>query len=138
MIPDNDECSGAIDLASLPATVTAQTCLASTDDTGFCGTSAPGLGVWYTVTGTGNLLIASTCKSGSDFDTKIQVFTGSCDKLVCTVAPSHPIYDVQNLCPHRLGLVDQVYNCICVIAQLEDYGELLSDIYLGAGGVGVL
>lgn len=50
-----------------------------------CGTplnTAPGL--WYRYTaGSAQFVTATTCNPGSDFDTKIAVFRGSCDTLTC-------------------------------------------------------
>jgi hypothetical protein len=40
-------------------------------------------GHWYSVVGTGLNLTASTCNPGTDFDTQLSVFTGSCTSLVC-------------------------------------------------------
>jgi len=43
-------------------------------------------GLWYTVTGTGNIMHANTCDEETDFDTQIHVFSGSCDALECVEA----------------------------------------------------
>ncbi|MBO6607093.1 T9SS type A sorting domain-containing protein [Psychroserpens sp.] len=54
------------------------------EDLEFCGTSlnsAPG--VWYVLAGTGDVLNVNANTFGSDFDTKLGVFSGSCDALVC-------------------------------------------------------
>ncbi|NNL81635.1 MAG: hypothetical protein HKO67_14190, partial [Flavobacteriaceae bacterium] len=54
----------------------------SVNDLDSCGTSldtAPG--VWYVLEGTGDDVTASLCNSG--FDTKIGIFSGSCDELTC-------------------------------------------------------
>ena len=45
--------------------------------------SEAGRGVWYTYTGTGATVIASTEHAYTDFDTEILVFTGDCSNLVC-------------------------------------------------------
>lgn len=52
------------------------------DGPGACGTT-PGIGggVWYTFVGTGETFRASLCNS--DYDTKINVYSGDCDNLVC-------------------------------------------------------
>lgn len=39
--------------------------------------------VWYHLVGTGDEVTVTTCNPGSNFDTKIGVFTGSCGSLVC-------------------------------------------------------
>jgi hypothetical protein len=41
-------------------------------------------GLWYTLTGTGATLEASTC-DGTDFDTIISIFKGPCDSMTNTV-----------------------------------------------------
>ena len=61
----------------------------SFDDVGFCGTSNTAPGTWYTVTGTGNTMTASTCNDGNpdtgsaDYDTKISVFCADCEAQEC-------------------------------------------------------
>jgi hypothetical protein len=40
-------------------------------------------GHWYSIFGNGLNLTASTCNPGTDFDTQLSVFTGSCTSLVC-------------------------------------------------------
>lgn len=55
---------------------------ASTDgDPGTCGTTPGAGGVWFSFTGTGDLVELAMCNS--TFDTKLQVFSGTCDALVC-------------------------------------------------------
>ncbi|MEZ5023847.1 MAG: T9SS type A sorting domain-containing protein [Chitinophagales bacterium] len=80
--PVNNECDGAIEV-SCDEVVTGSTATATADGSlSFCGTSltsAPG--VWYYFAGTGEDVTASLC--GSDFDTKIGVFEGTCDALSC-------------------------------------------------------
>jgi gliding motility-associated-like protein len=49
--------------------------------TGFCGTGTGAPGVWYSITGNGDLLTASLC--GSAYDTKIQVYEGACGAFTC-------------------------------------------------------
>jgi hypothetical protein len=39
-------------------------------------------GSWYTITGDGGVIAVSTC-AGTDFDSQISVFTGSCRELMC-------------------------------------------------------
>ena len=48
----------------------------------FCGTQAESAGVWYTFTGTGDLITLSLC-DGTDYDSKLHVFTGSCGNFTC-------------------------------------------------------
>lgn len=79
----NDDCSGAIPLAC-GASVSGSTGGANPDVAPFCGTSdGTGGGVWYVTTGTGGPMIASTCNTGSNYDTRLRVYSGSCGALQC-------------------------------------------------------
>jgi hypothetical protein len=66
-----------------PAAVFGDTTNATFDDVGFCGTSNTAPGVWYAVEGTGGMMVATTCTAFFDYDTKISVFEGSCNDLIC-------------------------------------------------------
>jgi len=84
--PPNDACGNAIGPLSVPSTTSGTTIDATGDEPPAfqCGGSA-GVGdhgVWYTVTGTGNTMTASTCDF-ADFDTQISVFCPNCDNPVC-------------------------------------------------------
>ena len=52
-------------------------------DIGFCGTGPGNSGVWYVFEGTGDIVTATTCNEGTDFDTKINVYSGSCEEFAC-------------------------------------------------------
>ena len=82
--PINDSCLNAIALTC--NSLVSGTTIGATDeaviDGTTCGTSITSPGVWYTIQGTGGTIVASTCNN-ADFDTKISVFEGSCDSLVC-------------------------------------------------------
>ncbi len=83
--PANDGCADAENIAALPASIVLDNSLA-TDDIGVpCGVaSGPFKNVWYSVTGTGNTLTATTCSAGTLVsDTKISVFCGDCLNLTC-------------------------------------------------------
>jgi hypothetical protein len=83
---ENDFCSTANQL-SLPSSVVGSTMDATTgavDQCGLTGTTAPG--VWYTVVGTGTSVTASLCSDGTNFDTRMFVYEGSCGALLCVVA----------------------------------------------------
>ena len=57
---------------------------ATTHQLSRCGGSINGAGVWYYTTGNGATMSASTCSSGTDLDTKVAVFTGTCTgQLTC-------------------------------------------------------
>jgi hypothetical protein len=80
-VPSNDRCAGAIALQNGVMRVDSTAYATSTGDPTPTCVSSFGNGLWYTVTPTvdGTLTI-STC--GSDFDTVLQVYTGSCSALV--------------------------------------------------------
>ncbi|MBK6911211.1 MAG: hypothetical protein IPH10_09825 [bacterium] len=79
--PPNDLCFGAQFIEPFTA-VTGTTIDASLDDVVSCGTSVNTPGVWYATIGSGNTMTASTCL-GSDYDTKISVYTGDCTNPIC-------------------------------------------------------
>ncbi len=78
--PENDDCSNAAPIAC-GESVSGSTDLATIDDAPFCGTGVTSPGVWYALVGEGDEVTASLC--GSDYDTKLSVYTGSCGDLVC-------------------------------------------------------
>ncbi|MEM1111207.1 MAG: hypothetical protein AAGI11_04805 [Pseudomonadota bacterium] len=85
--PANDTLANAIALFGDPINTTGTTVGATPDDgdagTSFCGTPITTGGVWYEVAGTGGLITADTCSGGTNYDTKLSVFSGSPGSLVC-------------------------------------------------------
>ena len=81
--PINDDCANAIALAC-GSTVSGSTTTATLDGP---ATNCVGLSVapdvWYTVVGNGANITASLC--GSAYDTKIDIYTGSCGSLTSVV-----------------------------------------------------
>ncbi len=79
----NDNCSGAINITTLPYTSPVTSNNTSTSDvpTSISACSTFGYNLWYRVVGNGNLLTASTCNASTNFDTEIRVYTGSCASL---------------------------------------------------------
>jgi hypothetical protein len=80
--PVNDNCAGAI-AVTVPYNSGLQSTVGATNDApagGSCGLP-PGNNVWYTVTGTGNLMEANSCDALTNFDTEIRIYTGSCGSL---------------------------------------------------------
>jgi len=83
----NDDCGGAI-AVSCGDSVTGTT-VGATVDSGapVCGPAITSPGVWYTLDDTSGLpgdITLSLC-NGTDFDSKISVYTGSCAALTCVV-----------------------------------------------------
>ncbi|MCB0571621.1 MAG: hypothetical protein KDC66_17745, partial [Phaeodactylibacter sp.] len=84
--PVNDVCSGAFPLVcGQSVSVDISSATATDNPNTFCGTSSNGTeaGVWYTIEGTGDVFTVSTCNAGTDYDSKLQVFSGSCGSLSC-------------------------------------------------------
>lgn len=82
LIPANDKCSGVTTLSCGSSISGATTYATSTNDpTTTCVTSPGAPGVWYKVIGNGKIMTASLC--GSSYDTKIQIYSGSCSNLTC-------------------------------------------------------
>ncbi|WP_258455051.1 HYR domain-containing protein, partial [Aequorivita sp. CIP111184] len=87
-IPPNDLCANAITLTG-DGVVSGTTVFASVDSGNpTCGpASITSPGVWYKFTdtsGTGSIVDLDLC-SGTTFDTKLSVFSGSCGALTCVV-----------------------------------------------------
>ncbi|MFC4739870.1 choice-of-anchor J domain-containing protein, partial [Flavobacterium ponti] len=79
----NNLCADAIPIVcgSAPITQTTQGATTTGAPTGTCGTTGGSGGLWYSFTGTGDIVTFSLC--GSAFDTKIQVVTGTCGAFTC-------------------------------------------------------
>lgn len=77
----NDLCASALPLTCF-GTVDGSTTYATFDDVEECGTGIQAPGIWYTFTGVDATVILSTCENFG-YDTRINVFSGSCTDLVC-------------------------------------------------------
>jgi len=77
-----DTCGQAIVINS-GDTVSASTVGATANDapTGFCNVNIDAPGVWYTISGNGDVITASLC--GSSYQTKIIIYEGICGSLSC-------------------------------------------------------
>lgn len=85
--PGNDTCDSALgplepDGGPIQGTID----MATVDEVDRCGdVFSSGPGVWYYVLGTGGEMMAHTCLN-TDFDSKITIFKGNCDKPLCLEA----------------------------------------------------
>lgn len=79
---DEDDCLGALAL-ECGTTVSGSTADALNDAAPDCGTTISAPGVWYTFTGIDGQNILSTCGAVTSYDSKMSVYTGSCNELVC-------------------------------------------------------
>src|SRR5690606_31183908 len=80
----NDDCGGAIEV-SCGSSTTGTTEGATIDSAPTCGTAITSPGVWYKLNDDSGLpgeITVSLC-NGTDFDSKISVYRGSCAALIC-------------------------------------------------------
>eukprot|EP00980_Cylindrotheca_fusiformis_P025166 scaffold13207_cov143-Cylindrotheca_fusiformis.AAC.19 len=85
---ENDFCATAEDVL-IPSVTNGSTTDAIVDNNRLCGggrTNPESPGIWYSIVGNGSTLTASLCNDGTDFDTFVQVLSGSCDALVCVAS----------------------------------------------------
>jgi hypothetical protein len=85
---ENDICEAAIGNINPGSNGVVGSTLLATFDDGNVGCFPPALsvegpGVWYTVTGTASLLQVSTCSFLTNFDTRISIYEGDCENLIC-------------------------------------------------------
>lgn len=89
----NDDCGN--DQPITCGTITnGSTLLAVEDGTPECVTSVSAPGVWYGISDLGGTVVLSTC-DGSNYDTKIVVYTGPCDDLVCVTGNDDGPFDCE-------------------------------------------
>ncbi|MCB9234639.1 MAG: HYR domain-containing protein [Bacteroidia bacterium] len=80
----NDACATATSI-SMGGTATGFTNRATIEGYGGCGSSIANSGaVWHKIVGNGSQYVAST--AGSDFDTYLRIFEGSCGNLSCVAS----------------------------------------------------
>lgn len=80
--PVNDLCAGALPIVCDNSFAVSTNLATNTDAPAFCGAET-NAGIWYvyTDTGAGDNVTVST--AGSTFDTTLNVYTGTCDALIC-------------------------------------------------------
>lgn len=77
----HDDCEFALPI-SCGEVAFGQTITATIDGPGkACNGSSVGPDVWYLFAGTGEYITASLCGAGTDYDTKIDIYTGTCGAL---------------------------------------------------------
>ncbi|HXH19331.1 MAG TPA: cohesin domain-containing protein, partial [Chitinophagales bacterium] len=81
--PANDDCANAEEIFC-DQTVSGTTVGATADGIAFaCGTTPDAPGVWYFFTGTGDDITISTCSDNTIYDTRLNVYAGSCGDFIC-------------------------------------------------------
>ena len=83
-IPINDTCDNAIPIDCGQSIIDSTIYASTYEAPAFCGTAlntSPGM--WYSFIGTGDQISITTCSPITNFDTKLGLFEGPCDSLVC-------------------------------------------------------
>ncbi|MEE9294187.1 MAG: hypothetical protein V3W34_04360 [Phycisphaerae bacterium] len=83
--PQNDTCNGAESL-TVPGTTVGRADAAGVESPIGCAIAPGSQGVWYRVTGTGNMMTATTCRGLTEFDTRLSVFCNGCETPICVKA----------------------------------------------------
>ncbi len=83
--PPGDLCSDAVGPLAIPSSTLGSTSGMTPDvpPAFTCVTTITAPGVWYTVLGTGTTITATTCSANTSYDTKLNVFCGTCTSLTC-------------------------------------------------------
>jgi hypothetical protein len=82
----NDACTGAFALACGESLLMNNEECANVDDVPGCAAAAPQMstaGLWFTFEGTGDSVTVTTCLPGTNFDTYLSVYEGTCGDLTC-------------------------------------------------------
>ena len=80
--PPNNDCANALPI-TCGQTLSGTTVGATNTVLPFCGTSNTAPDVWYSFVATGVNSTLSTCSPGTNYDSKITIYSGSCGALVC-------------------------------------------------------
>jgi hypothetical protein len=131
LTPANDQCVDAIGV-SVPSSTGGTTSGASNDMAPFCedaGSQTAG-GVWYTVTGTGNTITASTCDMAT-FDTKLSVWCRDCpEPLSSTCCMVHGTSGCDDptceatVCAMDSSCCEDPWDTVCLGLAMDSCGTL--------------
>lgn len=141
--PANDNCSGAIAFTSIPGTVTGSTTFATNEANNVttCGTTITAPGVWHSLVGTGNTITVTTCFAATDFDTKLNVYTGDCNALVCVGGNDDSFGDPDCNFPRGIGLPSKFSFCsspgVTYLILVQGFGGATGDYTLEATDDGI-
>ena len=95
--PSNDFCEGA-EVVSGIGSLSSYTNFATWDFGPFCDTNFPAPSVWYSIVGTGGDITFDTCGLGTNYDSVLYVYSGSCTDLTCVVAnDDNPVCSVDGI-----------------------------------------
>ncbi len=159
--PANDLCADALPLACGDALEGFNAAATDVGEGPTCGTSPGDSGVWYAFEGNETEVTITTCNAATDFDTKINVYTGECGALVCETGDDDATCTHSNLHSEatfiaRTGVTYYVYvsgfgsasgnfvlSAECgptpyVLISTEQDMSLRDNINVISGGVGVM
>ena len=133
MPPANDDCANAIPL-NCNTLVTGTTINASTEvpAPAFCGTGLTAPGVWYTVAGFDGPMFATLCGSTA-YDSKINVYTGSCGAWVCVGGNDDNFSCASNTASSRLDWTGSSANTYYILVQGFSSATGAFDLFVGCG-----
>lgn len=83
VLPPNDLCPDTARIECGESDIQSIILATATDAPAACGAGTPGKGVWYVVDGQGNDITVSTDNGGTNFDTQLNIYTGSCGSFTC-------------------------------------------------------
>jgi hypothetical protein len=110
---NNDDCSGAT-LINPGCSIVSNNLYATDSNPPICGSASDSIsgGVWYKVIGNGANITATTCSPGTNFDTQMLLYTGTCGSLVCLQGnddqgnPYDASCDVLNIFENRASTIE--------------------------------
>jgi hypothetical protein len=123
-MPANDLCEDRISVPVGGLSMGTTIC-ASIDDALTCDVAVTSPGVWYSVVGNGNTLTASLCNTTPKWDTKLTVYCGNCDTLICVAGDDNGCGDDTLSQVEWCSDVDQEY-----LVLVHGYGGLTGDFQL--------
>ena len=110
---NNDNCSGAT-LINPGCSIVSNNLYATDSNPPICGSANDSIsgGVWYKVIRNGVNITASTCNPGTNFDTQMLLYSGTCGNLVCLEGnddqgnPLDASCDVLNIFENRASTIE--------------------------------
>jgi len=133
----NDVCEGAFGLACGQTIQANNEECATVDEIDACGGTTPNnptAGLWYSFEGTGGEVTVSTCYPGTNIDTYLSVYEGTCGNLTCLDGnddQSEPNYD--DLCPVTFVASTITLNTVAG----QQYYALVMGVYSESGDIEV-
>jgi hypothetical protein len=117
--PTNNDCSFAVNVwdptkseeSFTPATMVQGTTLGATKEIDPCDPSVDHVGVWFSITGTGGRMIASS-QTASGNDIYLSILQGKCNNLVCTKSDDDLSYKNEDSSLTWLSVAGESYHIL--------------------------